>query len=381
MKKLFDFIFVTLLLVYPFINMIPNDITIFGKLWAALATIFVFTFILLKLHAINRYIISGFIIFLFAFISILLSNELNFLKILTAYKYALPLLLASYIYWYPLDEKRLNTIYKITFLYIILMLILATYRLSLINFNLLLVTLYKDFVWYEKSHNFAQMYILLSIGFLYLSYLLKKNLYLAYMFFIPIFFIGVRSVMMGAILFLAVLSIPIIKRNFLKFILLLAISISSLIVIQPNFSKLTPLFLSAQDATRGTDKADLSSISSGRDIILNYYIEHLDSERIFIGSGLQYLEKNATFIFGLHNDTLEFFFSFGLFGFFSFLFAIYYNIFYNAYKNTKGFDKYFIVGIIMLFLSISSFAFFLYNQIIIYLFILVYIIKNNKIKY
>ncbi|CUV66432.1 conserved membrane hypothetical protein [Sulfurovum sp. enrichment culture clone C5] len=379
MKRLLDFVFVFLLLVYPFINMLPDDFMIFGTIWGIVATLFVLLVLLVKKKAINRYAISAFLISIFIFISILLSNEITFLKFVTGYKYILPFLLASYIYWYPLDEKKIHIIYKILFIYLILMIALFLYRLSYVDFNLFMVTMKKDFVWYDnKSHNFAQMYILLCVSFLFFSYLLKKNIYIAYIFFLPIFFVGVRSVILATLLFLIILSTLMVK-SYLKAILAFFFIFLSLAIVQPDFKKLTPLILSAQDANRGEDKMTFTSMSSGRDIILDYYMKELDPEKIFVGSGMQFLETNSDFKLGLHNDTLEFFFSFGIFGLFALIFGLYYSIFYDAYKKTHGINRLFIVALIFLFFGISNFAFFIYNQLIIYFYILIFIVKNYQI--
>lgn len=379
MKKLFDFVFVFLLLIYPFIYMLPEEFNIIGSIWGAIATLFIFLVLLAKKNAINRYVISASLIAIFIFISIFLSNEITFLKYMAGYKYVLPLLLASYIYWYPLNQKNIYMIYRILFVYLILMLMLMLYRLSIVDFNVLMVTMNKELVWYGKPHNFAQMYVLFCVSFLFFSYLLKKNVLIAYMFFLPVFFVGVRSVMLGTILFLIVFLSYTVKRNYLKFLFVLIFFTLGLISFQPDINKLTPLILSAQDANRGMENMTVTSMSSGRDIILDYYIRELDMEKFFVGSGFQYLEKDSNFGFGLHNDTLEFFFSFGLFGLFALMISVYYLIFYDAYKKTNGINRRFIVALIFLFLGISNFAFFISNQIIVYMFILIYIITYYQV--
>ncbi|UFH59216.1 O-antigen ligase family protein [Sulfurovum mangrovi] len=380
MKKILDFLFVSLLFTYPLIVLLPREFNIVGGIWGGASLVFVVLAIFLHRRLItNKYVFIASIISMFILLSILLSEEINFLKFQYGLKVVLPLFLASYFYVYPLNETKLLRIYYFVYFYILFLFLFFIYRYSLINFNPLLITAFRDMVWYEKSHIIAQTFIIFAIIFLFLSYRLKKNVTLAYMFFIPVLLTGVRSVMLGGILFLMVFLLHFWKKHFLWLVISVLVMGISLIIIQPDITKLLPLILSERDANLGTQNMNITTMSSGRDIIISYYIDHLDYERLFVGSGMQYLESDASFTFGLHNDILEFFFSFGIFGLGAFLIGFYYWILYDAYKKTSGINRVFIKAIGLLIISISSFAFFFSNQVIIYMFILIYIITYYQV--
>lgn len=382
MRKVLDFYFASLLIVYPIIVVMPKGFDLVSKSWGGMLIIFVFIVMLLKHKYLlkNRFFFSGILIFIPIVISILLSREVSFYKFINAFKFVAPLLFASYIYMYPINKKKLKLIHKILFIYLLLFIGLILYRFSLVNFNLLAATEFKEFIWYEKSHVLAQLYAALSFLFLFLSYKLHHKKTLALIFLLPLFFFGVRSVLLGTVLFLFFMFFKTLLKKFHIIALPLIILLISFSMTEIDFSVLERLVMSAQDANRDASKMTVDSMTSGRTLILQHYVDTFDSEQLFTGSGVQYLDSDALYVTSLHNDLFEFFFSFGLFGLLIMFTSIYYLLFYKIYIVSKGINQRFVLGLAGYWFAVANTAGLLSYQSTVYIYILLFFILTVQIE-
>ena len=379
------YLFIFLIYAYPLIAIFPKEYGFFSQVWGLLAILLAIVyivdlFVVKKISRLNKFELASLVVFFSIFLSIAISNEINITKILVGIKYITPIIIGAYAlkYFQNFDYRFIQ---KSLIVYIMIFLLLFTYRFMLIDFNLLQVTLYRGLVWYEKSHIIAQMYAALAISFFFVSSHLKNYAYVKFLIFVPIIFTSVRSVMVGTIAMLSIYSFLTIYRKYKLLSIFIYLAIISVIVIFIDPDVIKTLFLSERDAVLQSKTITANSLSSGRIIIFDFYKNNFQFIYLFFGNGMPYLEASFPMQLRLHNDFLEFFFSFGILGILSMLFAIHKNIFYSTIINSQYHHKIMLFSIWIYFTIVSLSTGIMDYQSTLYLYMIIATIYgNNQLK-
>lgn len=379
-----------LIILYPIISLLPRELILPNIIWGFLIILLlIFDFLInyrlnqgnLKINLFNK---VGLIFIFFMLISVIFSGDINFNKLYAIIKFVLPLFIAAYLYKnISTDNLFLLKIYRITGIYIIVFLIFIFYRLNFVGYNIFLVMANRTEVWYDKPYIIAIAYSSVLLLFLYLSYILKKNNKFQILLLLPVYYFGSRTAMIAITLFLIFLLIiefkGIIRFFLLNLGLILFIYILYNDTLQENIeNSTTQLFLSETNAKYENMDITEKSFTSGRNEIYQYYFDNLSLNNFIQGNGIAYFNSKSNFNFRLHNDVLEFFFSFGIVGFFFFLYFIYYKLLIKTILNAYKIERLFLIGLFLFFTGLSLFTSIMDYQNIIYLYLIIAIsIKLN----
>lgn len=379
-------LFYSLILSYPFIALLPKGNSA-SELWGALSIVMIGLLVLKHLSS-NEYKKTNFfefaalILLIPMLISVFMSNEITLLKFIVLLKYLTPLLFGAIAFQIvPINETSIRYFYRLSGFFVLICFSLVLYRLSLVDFNPLELILKRDFIWYEKSHIIAQLYAAVGIMFFYFAMIKRKHTLLKYIVFLPIFTMGVRSVILGLLMFISINAYTALSKK-IKLLLLLISLVCGLLFIQNlDLSVVQQFTSSEQDIVKENQNVTLETFSSGRTIIIDYYMTTFEGINLFFGTGMQYLESFTEFQFRLHNDFLEFFFSFGLFGLSMMIFAIWYSVIFKLYNAVAKDEKGFMIGFISYFFVVSFTNGILDYQSTLYLFVmLAFIYKLRKVE-
>lgn len=384
-------IIIFLLLIYPVIALLPRDSVLPNTIWGLTTTMFILFAYIQRLTGNqsgflkNTFDKIGFYLFIIISISILLSGDLNFNKWYSMLKIILPVMIASFIFLeFDFNEKTIKKIYNISLAYLFVFILFILYRLSLISYNLFSVMANRETIWYDKPYGVAITYSTLVLLFFYTAFKLKKLSLWHFVFFLPGYFFGSRTVLIGITLFM--LYIILLKfRGVFGYVVLFFVLVFSVIYLNFNSqlqsdvgSGVTKMLLSERDAQNETNEITQSSFTSGRDNIFYFYWDNLTPLKVFTGTGFEYLNEDTDFGFRLHNDILEFFFSFGVFGFLIFLYFVYGKLLLRTIFINYGDERIYFIGFMLFFVALSVLSSIMDYQNIIYLYLV--LIINYKLK-
>ena len=349
LKKLFYI----LLILYPFLVIFPlrddtnNSFVFITALWGVLMYFIYFITLYVKIisdekNTINIFDISALLLACTIVTSIAFSDDIVPFKFYAASKIILPYLVCStFLVIYKPNDNLLRITFKLLKISLMIFFVLCIYKLSLIGFDIINIASYRDELWQGREHPVAFMYMGIIFSFFALSEYYSKNRLIKYILILPVFFIGVRSVFFGALIFIAYFAVI---SKFKKRLLILSTVIFGLsLVVFLEYSNSLEIdqqnsvmqFLSSesdiQKLERG-DEIDLNSFSSGRIEILDYYISKITTKSLITGDGMSYYESTSDKPFQLHNDFFEYFFIYGILGLIVYLYSFYYNILIRYYK-------------------------------------------------
>jgi len=354
-----------LLLSYSLVIFLPNANS-FGIIWAGLTLSALSIMFILRPDRTNintSFFITGLILFLVTIISILINDGLTIKKIQFV-KYAFPLFVTSLSINYFRTPDWISSLSKTLKYLSLLLLFFLIFLFKDYNFSISTYLTDPNNLFAERAHIISQLYA--SVIILYLGTLVVLSSLKGYhfLFLLPLFFMGARSVLLGVLMFSLVffiLSIAIKKIRTFFLVVLTAL----ILLVFLNFDQVIKYIYSSDYVLprafidRGTlvyHRAgdNITDFTSGRNEILEYYINHWELKQIFVGNGMQYLNPDSSFVFRLHNDFFEFFFSFGLLGLFAMLVGIYYKLFYrtiNMQEDKRS--RNFLIALLIYFITIS----------------------------
>jgi O-antigen ligase len=198
------------------------------------------------------------------------------------------------------------------------------------------------------------------------------------------YFTGSRTGMVATTLFLIVYFF-IEFRGVTRFFLVSTMFIGSLFLMQSDallekvYDTTFELSKSEENAKYEDKEITQSNISSGRTDIYQYYLDEVSFSNFLQGNGIAYFNTIKKFDIRLHNDFLEFFFSFGLIGFCCFIYFIIYKLFISTIISKQGVEKQFLIGLLVFFIGLSLFTSIMdYQNIIYFYFTLIIAMKTNE---
>lgn len=380
-----------LILSYSIIILFP-EIPQFGIFWAVVVSVVVGVIFLTNpkwTRTSSTFFKVGVIIMIPLFLSIIL-NEGFSLKKIQIIKYVFPLLITSLVVNHFKTLKNVTSLNKsLKILSVILMLYLL-YSFQQYGFNYLMIFNDTDNILAEKSHVISQLYGAIVILFIGTQIILSKFRKIQLLFLVPLLFTGARSVLLGGIIFTAVMLMPSFPKSKVKLIGILTVIIVTVSFIFLNqiintiYTSDFLLFNLLVDKStlihnRGT--IDITTFTSGRDLILDYYVKNWEFKDIFLGNGMPYLSLGSNFVFRLHNDFFEFFFSFGIVALIIMITGVYKMLFWRTIKmQNKPQEKSFLMAVMFYFIIVSFTNSILDYQSTLYIYICIGIFKfsNNR---
>lgn len=355
-----------LILSYSIIVLFP-DIPQFGVFWAAMLSItfsVIFLFKPLQSQTSSTFLKIGIILFILLSTSVLFNVGFSLRKI-QIIKYIFPLFITGLaINHFNTLDKIISLNRSLKFLSFILMfyLLFSFQRYSFDFTNFIEDT---NSALADKPHVISQLYGAIIILFLGTQIVLSKFKKIQLLFLVPLLFTGARSVLLGSIIFTIAMLAPSLSRINLKMLTIsILIFVASSIIfldklvqsIYTSDSFLMNLFVDKATLLHSKGIADVTAFTGGRDLILNYYIRDWKYEDLLIGNGMQYLNPGSNFVFRLHNDFFEFFFSYGIVALIFMVISIYRLLFWKTvkmYSNNLQ-TRSFLIAVMFYFIIVSA---------------------------
>jgi len=343
MTKLF---FYALILIYPFyLFVFTKDDLLFNRVWGGIILVYIIAHIFSVVINISKkntdLFFKAAVSLLFTMsLSIVVNWRIYFVDTYQVIKLTTVFFVASILYKYlNINIKTLKRIYYLSFIYLLIFSIAILIRLVNYNININDIIKYRDDIWFNRPVIFAFFYSSFLFLFIYISYLFNKNKYLKYIFFFPFFILGARSVLFGSLILLIIFLFIDYTKLSSKFITYIStfLIIVSVILIYSNFDEIysqnetvRSIIGSERDnvSDENTDYS-INSFSSGRYDIINTYIDDFRPYKIFFGEG----GLNLTVNIGNHNEFLDYFFMYGIFGLIAYLWFYVYKILFKLFLD------------------------------------------------
>lgn len=320
-----DKIYLILIWVYPLILLwVPEEFFIINKfIGGAFIVLYLLRAGLSAKFPDNKYFMFGLFFFAITAVSLIINNSFNLNNVNTAAKYVVPIIVASYAYQF-LKASFFRKIFKVYF-----WIFLGIWLVRMIQFSFPLdqIMILRDDIWWEKSVIFGFLYSAFYFGYSLVNseFLSKKKIY-KYVFIIPLFFIGSRSLLLGATtcVLIFLMSDLGFRLNIIKSFFLTSITVAvtySLFIFNyiKNNEFISYVLGSQRSLSRESQDLTLESFSSGRTNILEDYFDGFSINQLLFGYGGVFENSG----YSLHNDFLEIFFYYGLLAFIGYLIFFY----------------------------------------------------------
>lgn len=320
-----DKLYKILLWVYPLILLwIPVGFFIINKVLGVAFLVLFFVRVGFKANLPeNKYFRFALFFFLVISLSLLLNNSFNLINVNIAVKYVTPLIVVAYAFQF-LNASFFIKLFKVYF-WIFFGIWLV--RMIQFNFPLTEVMSIRDQLWWDKAVIFGFLYAAFYFGYAMLSpkFLSKKRFY-KYIFLMPLFFIGSRSLLIGAascilVFLLSDIGIKLKRIRVLFYTMVVTGVTFSLFIfnyIRDN-AFISYVLGSQRSLKRKSEDLTLDSFSSGRTNVWEIYLDGFSMDQLLFGYGGVY-EKSG---YSLHNDFLEMFFYYGILAFVGYLIFFY----------------------------------------------------------
>lgn len=346
-----------LIWIYPLVLLwIPEDYFIINRLLgvAFLALYFLRVGLSIK-YPNNRYFKFALFFFGVISLSLILNNSFNLINVNIAVKYITPLVVVAYAHQF-LKFPFFRSLFKVYF-----WLFLGIWFIRMVQFNLPFtrVMVIRDELWWGKAVVFGFLYGAFYFGYALLKpRFLSKNKWYKYLFLIPLFFIGSRSLLLGGVscflvFVLSDLGIGLKKiRIFFYTSIILGISLSLFIFNYIRDNAFISYVLGSQRSLkRGGEELTLDSFSSGRTSVWEIYLEGATVEEFLFGYGGVYEKAGVS----LHNDFLEMFFYYGILAFLGYLFFVY-KVYLRASLKSSNYVFFSLFAFILIQMLFNPFA-------------------------
>ncbi len=331
-----DKVYKIILWIYPLVLLwVPEELFVINRvLGVSLLGLYFIRIVLSPTKPDNIYVKFGLFFFSVILISLILNQSFNFININIAVKYVTPLIVAAYAFQFlkPIFFFKLFRAYMFIFIGIWL------FRMVQFGFPLTRVMSMRDELWWEKAVVVGFLYAAFYFGyFLTHPYFLKPKHYRKYLFLLPLFFIGGRSLVIGAACCLFVFMLTDLKVTLkkIKFIFLIGItsgvSFSFLIFNYIKNNAFLSYILGSQRSLNIDEELTINTFSSGRTDVWGIYFDGVSYEQVLFGYGGLYEKAGIS----LHNDFLEMFFYYGILAIIGYLFFFYKVYLSPALKSTN----------------------------------------------
>ena len=352
-----DKIYRILLWVYPLILLwVPEELFILNRLLgvAFLALYFLRVGLSAKFPD-NKYFKFGLFFFAIITISLILNNSFNLINVNIAVKYVTPLIVVSYAYQF-LKASFFRKIFKVYF-WIFLGIWLV--RMIQFSFPITQIMTLRDDLWWEKAVIFGFLYAAFYFGYALVNseFLSKKKIY-KYIFLIPLFFIGSRSLLLGAtscglIFLMSDLGFRLKRvKWFFYTSITVAVTFSLFIFNYIKDNAFISYVLGSQRSLRKqNEELTLESFSSGRTSTWEIYLDGLSFEQVLFGYGGVYEKAGVS----LHNDFLEMFFYYGILAFIGYL-IFFYRIYFKVAFSSLSYMFFALFAFIQIQMLFNPFA-------------------------
>lgn len=323
-----DKIYKILLFIYPpIILWVPEAFFIVNRvLGVSLLALFIIRFMLTTKSVGNVYYRYGLVFGFFIIISLFVNQSFNLVNVNIAVKYITPLIVGAYAYQF-LDYRFFIKLFKFYFWFFLIVWFL---RFAQFGFPLSSMMSMRDEVWWEKAVVFGFFYAAFYFGYALTnpSFLARKKVY-KYIFIMPLFLIGSRSLIIGGaicVLIFVFNDLQINQKRIKQFFFagIVGSLVFSLFIFDyiKNNEFLKFVLGSERSLKRENEELTLDSFSSGRTDVWNVYSDNISFEQILFGFGGVYEKAGVS----LHNDFMEMFFYYGIL-----MFIVYVAFFYKIY--------------------------------------------------
>ncbi len=319
-----DKIFKFLLIIYPPILLWnPEELFIINRIiGGAFIGIYIMKLIFRQKQTFYK---IDYIVYLLLFVfllSTIINNSLNIINLNISTKYLTPLIIGTYSLYY-IDKTFLSKYFKGYFWFF---LIIWFVRFAQFGFPFRSVTILREEMWWDKVAVFGYFYVVFYFGFLFIKQNLKQNIKLIkYIYALPLFLMGSRSIILGTLLIFTVyiftdlkITAKKVKTYLFSTIIIGVLTYSALFQFIMNNRALSNFLGSYRDLNTG-DEATLSTFSSGRTEIWTHYFDQFEFANTYFGYG----GLNTEIGFSLHSDFLEMFFFYGIFAFILFVIIVF----------------------------------------------------------
>lgn len=332
LDKLFKF----LLIIYPPIMLWnPEELFIINRIIGiSFIAIFLLKTLTIKNSSIDKLglIILSFISLIF--ISTVVNNSFNLINVNISTKYISPFIIG----YYSLRYIKAKFLQKYFIFYFWFFFIVWLIRFAQFSFPFSTVTSIRDELWWGKAVVFGFLYAVFYFGYVLIKQNTSKKFQRRkYLLAVPLLFMGSRSVILGAMLIFLIYFLSDLKISSKKiklglvYSLLIGVFSYSFLFEYILGNDILAGFLGSEMDLRSGNDVTMSSFSSGRTDVWDLYLQSFSLIDLFFGYG----GLNFDIGFSLHNDLLEMFFFYGIFGFVIFLLLVY-NIYLKPGFQSKN---------------------------------------------
>ena len=319
-----DRVYKILLFIYPLVLLwVPEELFVINRvLGVSFLALYFLRIALSPKKPNNIYVKFGLFFFILITLSLFLNDSFNLINVNISVKYVTPLIVSAYAFQF----FKPNFFIKLFKFYLFIFIGIWFFRMIQFGFPLTRVMSLRDELWWEKPVVVGFLYAAFYFGyFLTHPQYLRPRHYLKYVLLFPLFFIGGRSLILGAAscLIIFVLTDFKIRLKKIKTFFITAIisgvifSITVFDYIKDN--EFLSYILGSERNLKSNKELTLDTFSSGRTNVWSIYFDGISYEQVLFGYGGVYEKAGVS----LHNDFLEMFFYYGILAISGYLFFFY----------------------------------------------------------